>query len=135
MTFGVEEKLWNVRRLRLEQERHNRRAVDYLLCAQVGMGKQRATDMGGTGHCPLTDFATQYGKERELWLEAKKRADDAWSILAPQVMKLPDLDMRLIIEYYYNAAMDWSEVCKVVKRRQMSAFKLHKAGILSLEKL
>lgn len=133
MPCDIRDKLWQLRRLRVDASVHLARAAEYLARATRGMSYRRATDTGGTGHCPLTDYAPLYAKERDEGRAYAARADALWAELSPIVDALPDLDARMVITCYYDNAMTWDEVRRAVKRSESAAQKLRREALRRME--
>ena len=121
--------LEQLRKMRIRQEQLAQRAADALNRATAGMGRRRATDRGGTGSCPLTDYAILYGDAIDDLEKAKSEADALWGELKALVAAVDDLDARLLVERFYNLAMPWPNVAKSIKRSQRSMIKLHAEAI------
>lgn len=128
----IGERLWEVRRARLREREHAMRACDYLDRATNGMSMRRATDWGGTGTCPLTDYAMLYVGERDAAKESRAQAEKLWRELEALVGTLHDLDARLILEGFYREAMSWDEVRRAVKRSGSSVDRLHREALRRL---
>lgn len=135
MPYDIRDKLWQLRRLRIDASVHLARASEYLTRATQGMSYRRATDTGGTGHCPLTDYAPIYARERDEGREYARQASALWEELSPIVDALPDIDARMVIGCYYNNAMTWDEVRRAVKRSEIAVQKLHREALRRMEQL
>ena len=104
-----------LRRLRIEAAEHYADAAEYLNRATNGTGTKRATDMGGTGRCPLTDYAGRYDRAQEKYRACAAQANALWSRIRPALDSY-DYDTRCVIELYYNHAADMQDVARAVKR-------------------
>ncbi|MEA4999288.1 MAG: hypothetical protein VB087_07885 [Candidatus Limiplasma sp.] len=116
--------LMELRRLRLDAQYHNAKAAEYMARATHGTSTRRATDMSGTGKCPLTTSAEAYGREHAAAAASTKAANAIWA----QVMPLLDgvrLDERLVIEYLYNKGMDYPDIAKSIKRNIDACYRMH----------
>lgn len=129
----VRSALWRLRRLRLEETAHNERASEYLHRATRGMGMKHATDIGGTGNCPLTDNADRYEQERAAADRARQEADTIWAGFVPVVAAL-ELDARSVVERYYNVGMAWEDIPAAVKRSLKSCERLHREALAQMER-
>lgn len=134
MPYDIRDKLWQLRRLRIDASVHLASASEYFARATHGMSYRRATDTGGAGHCPLTDYALLYANERDEGREYAGRASALWAELSPIVDALPDVDARMVIGCYYNNAMTWEEVRRAVKRSEIAVQKLHREALRRMEK-
>lgn len=130
---NIRSALWRLRQFRLAEASHYERAVEHLERATHGTSAKRATDMGGTGNCPLTDNADDYTREREASIQAKKNADQLWSEVSPRIATL-DLGMRSVIELYYNAGMAWIDIPQTIKRSPKACEKMHREALARMER-
>lgn len=111
--------LGDLRRLRQKQLQAQAKAEEYQRRATAGMSRQRATDTGGTGHCPLVDYADAHIAARKRYHEAKKEADALWEQIKPLIAD-EGLDEQQVIDLSYNQAMCLVDVCSSIKRSQIS---------------
>lgn len=121
--------LQQLRQLRENQLHCADDASEYLHRAGRGMSYRRATDIGGTHHCPLEQYSDKYQESKALCLEYKRQADTIWAGIKPRVQALADFDAQCIIEGYYNQALSWDEVHCKVKRSAAACQRLHSNGI------
>lgn len=111
--------LGDLRRLRQHQEQAHDKAEEYQRRATAGMTRQRATDTGGTGHCPLTDFADAHIAAMKRYHEAKRKADAIWEQIKP-LLADEGFDEQQVIDLSYNQAQSLYDVCSKIKRSQLS---------------
>lgn len=135
MPYDIRMKLDELRQLRMRQKYHAGLAASALDRATSGMSTRRATDRGGTGSCPLTEFAPVYTQHRDYARETGEKADAIWSDVQRYVSALPDLDARLVVTGYYQHADSWEDVRKSVKRSESSVFRLHREAIRGMERM
>ncbi|MEG0741914.1 MAG: hypothetical protein RR521_06770 [Clostridia bacterium] len=125
------EQLWEIRRLRLSAANHYAWASEYMTRASYGMSTRRAVNVGGTGKCPLTDYAACYSRERKSAEQDRRAADERWTACKQWVDALANLDARLLVECYYNCAMSWAEVRATIKRSESAVYELHREALRS----
>ena len=101
---SIKATLWKLRQYRVAQHRHADLASDYLNRAGKGVTAEQARNIGGTGNCPLTDYADMYETERRLMQENLKGAIAVWEQVAPILCGL-HRDERRVIELYYNVGI------------------------------
>ena len=135
MPYDIRARLDELRRLRMRQKYHAGLAASALDKASRGMSTRRATDRGGTGTCPLTEFAPVYAQHRDYAQELGRKADDLWRDVHRYVSALPDLDARLVVTGYYQHADNWEDVRKSVKRSEGSVYRLHREAIRAMERM
>ena len=135
MPYDIRARLEELRQLRMRQKYHEGLAASALDRATSGMSTRRATDRGGTGTCPLTEYAPVYAQHRDYAREVGEKADDLWRDVQPYVCALPDLDARLVVTGYYQQADSWEDVRKSVKRSESSVFRLHREAIRGMERM
>lgn len=135
MPYDIRTRLDELRQLRILQRYHAQLAACALDKASRGMSTRRATDRGGTGSCPLTEFAPVYAQHRDYAREVGEKADGLWRDVKPYVCALPDLDARLVVTGYYQQADSWEDVRKSVKRSESSVFRLHREAIRGMERM
>lgn len=129
----IRDELWELRRLRLVTAEQFSKAADLLAKACRGTSTRHATDMGGTGRCPVADFSLAYAAARDSAEHSKTAADAIWRRVSREVQTLPDLDTREVFSAYYNDAMTWDEVRRAVKRSESSIWRMHRDGLRKLE--
>lgn len=135
MPYDIRTRLDELRQLRILQRYHAHLAACALDKASRGMSTRRATDRGGTGSCPLTEFAPVHAQHRDYAQELGRKADDLWRDVKPYVCALPDLDARLVVTGYYQQADSWEDVRKSVKRSESSVYRLHREAIRGMERM
>lgn len=113
--MDVRATLWELRRLRVSQHRHADLASEYLYMAGKGVGTQKALDIGGTGDCPLTNYSDAYEIEHRLAKESKDKADAIWTTILPLLVDM-DLDVRSVVELYYNGGVAREDIPALIKR-------------------
>ena len=129
--MNVRATLWELRRLRVSQHRHLDLAAEYLHRAGQGVSYKRATDIGGTGNCPLTDYAEAHAQERRLALRARAQADAIWARFAPMLEGM-ELDERSVIELYYNDAVPREDIPELIKRSAAACDRMYHEGLARL---
>ena len=75
----IRESLTELRRLRLKAQYHSAKAAEYMARATHGTSTRRATDMSGTGDCPLTTSAEAYGREHAAAIAFTNAANAIWA--------------------------------------------------------
>lgn len=126
--------LMELRRLRLDAQYHNARAAEYMARATNGTSTRRATDMGGTGDCPVANYAEAYGREHAAAIVSINAARAIWA----QVLPLLDgigLDERLVIEYLYNRGMDFPDIAKAIKRSINACYQMHRDTVAMIARM
>lgn len=101
---SIKATLWKLRQYRVAQHHHADLASDYLHRAGQGVTVEQARNIGGTGNCPLTDYADAYETERRMMQENLKCAIAIWEQVAPMLCGL-HCDERRVIELYYNVGI------------------------------
>lgn len=94
---------------------------------------KHATDISGTGACPLTNNADRYEQERRQAAKARTEADSIWAGFIP-VMATLELDPRSVMELFYNVGMPWEDIPATVKRSRASCDKMHRETLARLER-
>lgn len=135
MPYDIRTRLDELRQLRILQRYHAHLAACALDKASRGMSTRRATDRGGTGSCPLTEFAPVYTQHRDYAQELGRKADDLWRDAHRYVSVLPDLDARLVVTGYYQHADSWEDVRRNVKRSGDSVSRLLQEAIRAMERM
>lgn len=135
MPSDIHLRLEMLRQYRIFQARYAGRALAALDKACHGMSTKRATDRGGTGTCPLTDYALAYAEQRDLAAEYGQKADEIWSDIKKHIQALEDFDARQVITLFYYTADPWEDVRKKVKRSMASVFRLHNEAIKTMERM
>lgn len=133
--YDIRHRLEELRKLRSEQRRHAQLAENAMGRATVAMSTKRAIDRGGTGTCPLTEYAPVYAQHRDYAREAGEKADGLWRDVQPYVCALPDLDARIVVTGYYQQADSWEDVRRNVKRSESSVFRLNREAIRAMERM
>ena len=109
------ETLNELRNLRIQAAAHHADASEYLARATHGTSSKRATDTGGTGRCPLTDYAERHARALGQYRDSAAKANAIWTRVRP-LLTVYDYDTQCVIELYYNQAADMQDVAKAVKR-------------------
>lgn len=135
MPYDIRTRLDELRQLRILQRYHAHLAACALDKASRGMSTRRATDRGGTGSCPLTEFAPVYAQHRDYAQELGRKADDLWRDVHRYVSALPDLDARLVVTGYYQQADSWEDVRRNVKRSGDSVSRLLQEAIRAMGRM
>lgn len=135
MPYDIRMKLDELRQLRMRQKYHAGLAASALDRATSAMSTKRATDRGGTGTCPLTQYGPVYSKHRELSIEAGKKAEAIWMDVRRHVDALGDFDTRMVVTGYYQNADSFERVACMVKRSRESVDRLHRNALKSMEKM
>lgn len=99
--MSIKATLWKLRQYRVAQHHHADLSSEYMYRAGQGVTAEQARNIGGTGNCPLTDYADMYDTERRLMVENMQRADDIWDTVRSLLAALSK-DERRAIELYYN---------------------------------
>ena len=120
-----------LRRLRIEAAEHYADAAEYLNRATNGTGTKRATDMGGTGRCPLTDYAGGHARAAEQYKACAAKANAIWAWVFP-LLEGYDGDTRSVIVLYYNQGEDMLDVAKGIKRSLKACEKMQAKVCLTL---
>ena len=135
MPYDIRYRLEELRKLRSEQRRHAQIAEDAMGRAIVAMSTKRATNVGGTGNFPLTQYGPVYSKHRELSIETGRRAELIWEDVCPYIYALNDLDARLAIIGFYRNADTFDRVRGMVKRSETSLRKIMKDALDAMERM
>ena len=109
------ETLNELRCLRIEATAQYADASEYLSRATHGTSSKRATDVGGTGHCPLTDYAERHARALERYRASAAKANAIWTRVRP-ALYVYDYDTQCVIELFYNQGADMPDVARSVKR-------------------
>ena len=133
--YDIRYRLEELRKLRSEQRRHAQIAEDAMGRATVAMSTKRATNVGGTGDFPLTQYGPVYSKHRELSIEAGKKAEAIWMDVRRYVDALGVFDTRMVVTGYYQNADSFERVACMVKRSRESVDRLHRNALKSMEKM
>lgn len=112
-----------LRGLRIQAAAHYADASEYLARATQGTGTKRATDMSGTGRCPLTDNAGGYTDARGEYRACACKANAIWARVVPFLCNY-DYDTQCVIELYFNQGADMQDVARSVKRSVASCEKM-----------
>lgn len=126
------ETLMELRRLRLDAQYHNAKAAEYMARATCGTSTRRATNMGGTGRCPLTDYAERHAKAHAQYRASADQANAIWARVKPFLCNY-DLDTQSVIELFYNQGEDMLDVAKSVKRSLVSCERMQAHVCLTLQ--
>ena len=121
------ETLMELRRLRLDAQYHNTKAAEYMARATNGTSTRRATNMSGTGDCPVSSYAVAYGSEHAAAIVSANAANAIWALVCLDGL---GLDESLIIERYYNQAMDWADIAKGIKRNIDACYRMHRDAVI-----
>lgn len=121
------ETLMELRRLRLDAQYHNAKAAEYMARATCGTSTRRATNMSGTGRCPVSDYAVAYGREHAAAVVSANAANAIWETVCLDGL---GLDESLIIERYYNQAMDWADISRSIKRNIDACYRMHRDAVI-----
>ena len=121
-----------LRRLRIDADTYRAEAAEYLNCATHGTGTKRATDMGGTGRCPLTDYAERHARAAEQYKACAAKANAIWAWVFP-LLEGYDGDTRSVIVLYYNQGEDMLDVAKGIKRSLKACEKMQAGVCLTME--
>lgn len=130
---NIRDTLTRLRQLRLSEAANAERASEYLHRSTHGTGTKRAADIGGTGHCPLTDYAGRYAQAREVSIRARREADLLWKRIEPHLAQM-DLDTRSVITEFYNMAMAWEDIPASIKRSPKACERMHREALAVLER-
>jgi hypothetical protein len=130
---NIRDTLTHLRQLRLSEASNSERASDYLYRSTNGTSSKRAADIGGTGHCPLTDFAGRYSQARNASIGARREADAIWKRIEPHLMQM-DLDTRSVITLFYNMATPWEDIPAAIKRSPKACERMHREALAALER-
>ena len=130
---NIREKLWALRDLRRHEASCQLNAQEQLARATQGMSTRRATDIGGTGHCPLSDHALSYGAFRDEAAAYRQRADALAAEIMPLLGRLTR-DERRVLGLFYNTGMDWRDVRQAVNRSKRVCRSLHHNALNKLER-
>jgi len=123
------ETLMELRRLRLDAQHHNAKAAEYMERATHGTSTRRATNMSGTGKCPVSDYAVAYGREHAAAIVSANAANAIWARVCLDGL---GLDESLIIEQYYNQAMDWVDIARSIKRNIDACYRMHRLAVAEI---
>ena len=121
-----------LRRLRLDAQYHNAKAAEYMARATCGTSTKHATDMGGTGRCPLTDFAYRHAKADKQYRASAAKANAIWARVRP-LLDVYDYDTQCVIELYYNQGADMQDVARAVKRSLKACDKMQAGVCLTMD--
>lgn len=113
--MSARDQLLELRNLRIQAAAHYANASEYLNRATHGTSSKRATDTGGTGRCPLTDYAERHARALEQYRVCAAKANAIWTRVRP-ALYVYDYDTQCVIELYYNQGADMADVSRSVKR-------------------
>ncbi len=130
---NIRDTLTHLRQLRLSEASNSERASEYLHRSTHGTGTKHAVDIGGTGHCPLTDYAGRYSQARTASIGAKREADAIWKRIEPRLAQM-DLDTRSVITLFYNWATPWEDIPNSIKRSPKACERMHREALATLER-
>lgn len=130
--MNIREDLQELRRLRMWERECRAIADKYMDMACSGMGRRRATDMGGTGHFPVADYALIYGDERKRADDAEAQAQLLVQRIWPLTKELPE-ESRRVIGLYYREARSWAEVAKALGKSQEACWGIHRRALSEME--
>lgn len=125
------ETLMELRRLRLDAQYHNAKAAEYMARATCGTSTRRATNMSGTGDCPLTDCAERHARAAEQYKACAAKANAIWARVYP-LLAVYDYDTRCVVELYYNQGADMQDVARSVKRSLVACERMQAHVCLTL---
>ena len=120
-----------LRRLRIDAAEHRSEAAEYLHCATKGTSSKRAIEIGGTGNCPLTDFAGRHARAAEQYKACAAKANAIWTRVHP-LLAVYDYDTQRVVELYYNQGADLQDVARSVKRSLVACEKMQAGVCLTL---
>lgn len=126
------ETLNELRRLRIEAAGHYATASELMHRATNGTGTKHATDMGGTGRCPLTDHAERHARAAEQYKACAAKANAIWARVRPALDDY-DYDTQCVIELYYNQCADMKDVARSAKRSLAACEKMQAGVCLTME--
>ena len=126
------ETLNELRNLRIQAAAHHADASEYLNRATHGTSTKRATDTGGTGRCPVVDYAERYAKALEQYRACAAKANAIWTRVRP-LLAAYDYDTQCVIELYYNQGADMADVARSVKRSLVACEKMQATVCLTLK--
>ena len=126
------ETLNELRRLRVEAAAQYADASEYLARATNGVSAKRATDLGGTGHCPLTDYAGRHARALERYRACADKANAIWARVRP-ALAVYDYDTQCVIELHYNQGADMPDVARSVKRSLAACERMRAHVCLTLD--
>ena len=121
--------LMELRRLRLDAQYHNAKAAEYMEMATKGTSTRRATNMSGTGDCPVSSYAVAYGREHAEAIVSANAANAIWETVCLDGL---GLDESLIIERYYNQSMDWADISRSIKRNIDACYRMHRESVAEI---
>lgn len=121
-----------LRNLRIQAAAHYADASEYLSRATHGTSSKRATDMGGTGRCPLTDYAERHANSVALYRASADQANAIWARVRP-ALAVYDYDTQHVIELYYNQGADMQDVARAVKRSLKACDKMQAGVCLTMD--
>lgn len=127
----IKDKLVQLRALRREASIHYAKAADYFERASRGMSTRRATSIGGTGGCPLTDYAPAYMAEKEHGREISHKANELVRDLMPVIRGLP-AEQQQIVLLYYDRLLPWVDIAKAAHRSREACWRMHRQAIAAL---
>jgi len=131
--MNATETLNELRRLRIDADIHRAEAAEYLARATRGTSAKRATDMGGTGRCPLTDYAGRHARALEQYQACAAKANAIWARVRP-LLEDYDGDTRSVIVLYYNQGEDMRDVAKGIKRSLAACERMQAHVCLTIER-
>ena len=125
------DQLLELRNLRIQASAHHADASEYLARATHGTSSKRATDTGGTGRCPLTDYAERHARALEQYRVCAAKANAIWTRVRP-LLTVYDYDTQCVVELYYNQAADMQDVARAVKRSLVACERMQAHVCLTL---
>ena len=120
-----------LRRLRIDADTHRAKADEYLHRATRGTSAKRAIEIGGTGNCPLTDFAGRHARAQEQYKACAAKANAIWTRVRP-LLEAYDCDTQCVIELFYNQGAEMQDVARSVKRSLKACEKMQAHVCLTL---
>ena len=121
-----------LRRLRIDADKRRAEADEYFHRATRGTSAKRAIEMGGTGNCPLTDYAERHARALEQYRTCAAKANAIWARVRPFLCNY-DLDTQSVVELFYNQGEDMLDVVKSVKRSLVSCERMQAHVCLTLK--
>lgn len=121
-----------LRNLRISANMHYAKASEYFERATQGMSSRRAVAIGGTGHCPLSDYTLEYSASKD---RGKRASDDANRMLQaflPQIKTLPQEHQQVLL-LFYDRLYSWEDIAKAIGRSRQACWQLHKEALAALQ--
>ncbi|NLO84805.1 MAG: hypothetical protein GX096_05185 [Clostridiales bacterium] len=128
----TKDRLQALRNLRMSANMHYAKAAEYFQRATRGMSSRHATAIGGTGHCPLSDYTLEYSASKD---RGKRASDDANRMLQsflPQIKSLPQEHQQVLL-LFYDRLYSWEDVAKAIGRSRQTCWQLHKEALAALQ--